>query len=503
VGLLTTALVATCAAASAQAQQYWNTNGAAANITANNWSASPGGPFTSPYSSATNMVFGANSTINYVDSTNISNVTVSNGFTVGWTPTGTLTTGGAVRTFDVGAGAILDLSNQAISTAAGTGLVKSGAGILFMSNASAYTGGFTLNAGIMILGGTVAMGGSNSVLTINGGTLASPSTRNIPSGRFSTVNIGGDFTFGAVTTGVASGNAVAARNIRINDPVNLGAATRTITLGGSGLYTLGDVVSGAPGVGLTVTGSGGGALLLVNTNTYTGPTTISAGTLTLTGSGSIASSPTITVATGATFEVGTVVGGYSLASGQTLKGTGTFGGGASTLATFASGSKVAPGASIGTLLANGDITFASGSTLEVEFNATSSDRFQHNASNRTVTFDSGFVLSLLNLGTPTTQTAFTIASSGTNLTTPDLTTASFTVDNIGHPSGTYSTPNVTFKINPAQFAGGEKFSLSAGSGNLVLTFTPVPEPAFVTVIFAAGLGGAAWLRRSRRPKLLL
>ena len=56
--------------------------------------------------------------------------------------------------------------------------------------------------------------------------------------------------------------------------------------------------------GLTKVGTG--TLTSQRANTYTGNTTISAGTLALSGSGSIANTPSITIATNATFDVSAV-----------------------------------------------------------------------------------------------------------------------------------------------------------------------------------------------------
>jgi hypothetical protein len=92
--------------------------------------------------------------------------------------------------------------------------------------------------------------------------------------------------------------------------------------------------------------------VLTNVDTYTGNTIISVGTLALTGSGSIASTPTITVAAGATLDASTR--GDStliLNASQTLSGFGTVTG----IVTTASGSTIGPGsaASLGVLtLAN-------------------------------------------------------------------------------------------------------------------------------------------------------
>src|SRR5205085_168160 len=122
-----------------------------------------------------------------------------------------------------------------------------------------------------------AMG--SGALNINGGTLAANNTRTIAA-RFTSVTVGGDFTFGAVTTGVSSGNGSNTANISIADNVALGTTTRTITIGAAGTYTLSGIISGT--AGLTVNGAGGGILALSGANTFTGATSVNGGTLSFT-----------------------------------------------------------------------------------------------------------------------------------------------------------------------------------------------------------------------------
>ncbi len=187
-----------------------------------------------------------------------------------------------VRTLTVGTGSILDYAAQNISTVAGNGFIKNGAGIYFSANGNQYSGGFTLNSGIVIMGGINAMGGGGGALTINGGTIAANNTRNVTT-RYSGITIGGDFTMGAVTTGVPTGNGSPTANITFADNVALGAPTRTITIGSDATYTFGGIMSGAAGTGLTVVASAGalGSLGLGGASTYDGGTTVNSGTLLL------------------------------------------------------------------------------------------------------------------------------------------------------------------------------------------------------------------------------
>jgi autotransporter-associated beta strand protein len=89
---------------------------------------------------------------------------------------------------------------------------------------------------------------------------------------------------------------------------------------------------------------GAGALILAAANTYTGPTTVSAGTLVV--NGSIASSA------------------VTVNSGATLSGTGTVGG-----LTINSGATFAPGNSPGTMTVQGNLAFQSGALYVVQINS--------------------------------------------------------------------------------------------------------------------------------------
>ncbi len=269
-------------AGTVSAQLFWNTNGVSATWTSTNWGTSPGGPFTLGWTNNTDAVFTANSLITFVTNTQIGNVTVADGVTVALTSAGTYSNGGNVRTLDVGTGSILDYASQNISTAAGNGFIKNGAGIYFSANGNQYTGGFTLNNGTIIMGGINAMGAGGGALNINGGTIAANATRNVTS-RYSGINVGGDFTIGAVTTGVPSGNGSASANITFADNVALGLAARTITIGSNATYTFGGIISGGTGTGLTVVAASGatGSLALNGANTFDGGTVVNSGTLLL------------------------------------------------------------------------------------------------------------------------------------------------------------------------------------------------------------------------------
>jgi autotransporter-associated beta strand protein len=112
-----------------------------------------------------------------------------------------------------------------------------------------------------------------------------------------------------------------------------------------------------------------GTVTLSGANMYTGTTTINSGTLKLTTAlnNNIASSPKITVGSGAILDVtgvGIGVGGFNVVSGQTLAGSGTVNG----AVTVSPGGILAPGSSIGTLRI-ASLTMAATSIYDMEIGA--------------------------------------------------------------------------------------------------------------------------------------
>ena len=123
--------------------------------------------------------------------------------------------------------------------------------------------------------------GAGGALTINGGTIAASATRDLTGKYTSGITVAGDFQLGALASAVSISSDTA--NITFNNNMSLGAATRTITIGANGNYTLGGIISGNAGVGLTVNALSGvtGTLTITNANTYSGNTTISGGILSI------------------------------------------------------------------------------------------------------------------------------------------------------------------------------------------------------------------------------
>ncbi len=139
-------------------------------------------------------------------------------------------------------------------------LNKSGPGTLTINTANGYTGGTSLDAGLLNLGNASALG--VGVLNISGGSLDNTSSGAMTLAGITAQNWNGGFTF----VGTA--------------PLNLG--TGAVTLVGSttvnvsgGTLTVGGQITGTNGLGL----SGSGVLNLAVANIYSGDTTVSSGVL--------------------------------------------------------------------------------------------------------------------------------------------------------------------------------------------------------------------------------
>ena len=257
----------------ATTDNYFGTGG---DINGNNWSTTLGGPYNSALSTGGGAIAYFNNATSTIAGNNVSfagiNVNANVSFS---TISGTISTfGNGVIPINVGAGFTFDFNGQYTAGDATSGFIKNGDGVLAFEGNS-YGGGFTLNAGTIIVRAGHAMGTSGP-LVINGGVIA-PDAASPLNGTYSAVTIGGNFTVGATF-----GAPYASADLTLISPTfSLGGATRTITIGGTNNYQFSGVISGDANVGMTINSTANGIVSLNGANTYTGVTTINGGTVRL------------------------------------------------------------------------------------------------------------------------------------------------------------------------------------------------------------------------------
>ena len=317
--------------------------------------------------------------------------------------------GGAIGAGDlsVADGATFDLNGAgvAVSSLGGAGDILLGSGTLTAGGAadSEFSGTIGGTGSLVKAGeGDLTLSGANSYsggTTVRGGTLTAGHTGALGSGAM-TVEEAGSVSLGSFSQTLAS--------LAGDGGVDLGSAT--LTLNGSGATLYGGILSGTGGVTL----NGGGTLTLAGDNSYTGSTTITNGRLIVDG---------------------------SLASAITIGAAGRLGG-SGRIGALTVGGTIAPGNSIGTLNVNGALTFASGSTYEVEIAPDgTSDRIDASGA---VTIQGGTVAVLAggatNFANVTNYTILTGSSVTGNFTDVTSDLAFFT------PSLVYGTSAVRLRL---------------------------------------------------------
>jgi fibronectin-binding autotransporter adhesin len=264
--LAAAALAATMLLASSASAQKYTTTSSGTNWvgpTSLRWSSNSGGPFDSGWTDYSAASFTNSGTYTFQrliasGTANIGNFTTGTDVRIVFTEnTGQamnfLTGTGGVATFNLGAGSQVDFGSIAIAPNANNGYTKSGAGTLTMTGGTS-TGPVTLSAGNLVARSGTAFG--QGALTINGGALGATTAVSSPGARVGGITIGGDFQIGISGS---AGSASSTANMTFSgtgNAINLGGATRTITLGNSGSMTFGGVISNG---GLTLARNADGA----------------------------------------------------------------------------------------------------------------------------------------------------------------------------------------------------------------------------------------------------
>ncbi|MBI3880709.1 MAG: autotransporter-associated beta strand repeat-containing protein, partial [Verrucomicrobia bacterium] len=188
---------------------------------------------------------------------------------------GQLTLSGAINNgaFNLNFGGVGNLISTAVIGAGAGTVTKDGTGTLTLSGANTYTGGFIFNSGTVLLGNNAGLG--TGTAQFNAGTLASSS-----SSAFTVANnlsFAGDLTLGQASGGTGP--------LTFSGQVDLGSVTRTLRVNNPSNIISGPILGSG---GLTKDGSG--ALYLSGINPFTGPVTITNGSIVVLASGAFNSS---------------------------------------------------------------------------------------------------------------------------------------------------------------------------------------------------------------------
>ncbi len=467
---------------SSTSNSFWDTNGTTAgsgnaggNWSAGNWNSAADGTGTpGNFTDGATPTFSAGTDGTGAFTVNVDTTVNANGLNF---EEGNVTLAHA-------SGGILNLTGPSVNVATGStatiseaihgsvGLTKLLPGSLILSGNNDYTGATSVSAGVLNIRSANALGATGSgngtsvvsgaALEIQGGitTAAEDLTINGTgiSNNGALRNISGDNTYaGVITLGSNSAIGVDANSLTVTQGITDGASTFSLTKVGAG------------------------SLILNGTNTYKGNTTISNGTLALGAAGTINTSPTVSVVSGATWDLTAKTSGYLLASAQTLSGLGTVTLASGQSLSVGSGATISPNTSTTTgNLTVGGLSLASGGTYQFTLTNVAgtagavSGWDLISVSNALVvgsTAGSPFNITISASGSTgfsnTSNYAWTIATAS-SITGFDPTKFSFT-NNIANSNGT--------------------FSLSSDGTNLTLNYAA----GTITPILWSSSGGSAWL----------
>jgi autotransporter-associated beta strand protein len=342
-------------------------------------------------------------------------------------------------------------------------------GTVTLSGANTYTGGTNLASAAVVASSASAFGAQTGALYFSGSSVLTVSTATLSAGSIDS------------DTGTSS-------------TISLGANSLAIYQNNAGTYRG------------TITGSGSvskhnaGTLTFANATSYTGGTTVHSGKVILASGATLgASSSAITLNNGASLILNSgasLSNPLTLNSGSSIGGAGTF----ATAISVGSGVTLSPGTSPGTMTFSNGLTFASGGTLAFEIN------------NATGTAGAASGWDLLSISgalavTATSGSPFTVQIKSLDADNLAASAANFSAANNYAWTFASATGGITgfdttkFTLDRSAFSNTSagQFFLSQSGNNLVLNFTPVPEPS-TYVLMGTGLSllAASALRRRRR-----
>lgn len=417
-----------------------------------------------------------------------------------------------------GSGAVLRITSGSHAFNSGSSPVGS---VNIQNGSFVVDGGLAVVRGMSV--GFAASAGATNLLTINGGTLSSPGGaitlgNNTSATQAPTLTLNGGVLEPQIIGNGGSGTSTLVLNGGILRPTAGGAIIVTTTNAGGNLALVkvgngGAVIdtgtlASAFGLPMTADGSGGltklgaGSLTLLAANSYTGPTTISAGTLILESAGGFANSSQIVVgdaaSAGAVLDLSLKAEGLTIGPSQVLSG-----GGRVVLAasgTLAVAGTFAPGNSPGLFTYDGGTALLSGTTV-MEVLGTSRATGPSNPGNF---YDAVNVVNAGVLDFTGGTLALSFGSLFADDTTFDLFTASggaslagnfagVTIDGAFYSGLTWSQSGSVWRSSNTA-VGNQSLEFNAATGQLVV----VPEPAAFTMVAIGGVLAGYLIRRRTR-----
>ena len=340
-------------------------------------------------------------------------------------------------------------------------LAQNGTGTLILTGASTLTGATTINSGTLQIGNGGTSGSVAGSIS-DGSNLAFDRSNSVTiqgaiTGAGAVTQIGSGTTILTGTDSYSGGTTVSAGALQLGNGGTTGSITGAVVDNGtfvfdrSKSYTFSGIISGSGGV----TQSGPGTTILSAAESYTGPTTVSAGTLLVNGS-----------ITGGATSVGT---------GGTIGGTGSVG-----KLSINNNGTIAPGSGgLGTLTVNGTFLLGPGATYAAAATSTSADLIKVNG---TATLDGALVVTPIGTGFTSTQLEILQTSGGlsgtfTSVTllgsSTQLVTVTYTADDAFlnfTPSITSLLPASSADTNQSRVGNAVDFALSHDNA---IAFNPV------------------------------
>jgi fibronectin-binding autotransporter adhesin len=411
------------------------------------------------------------------------------------------TSGGNLTIIQYNTGSNLSIGSVISDNGSATALNKSGAGAVVLSGANSYTGATN------VLGGTLQFAKQVALYNNNNGSWTTPGNINVSNGATLALNVGGAGEFTPTDVGTLAGLS----------GFQSGSTLAIDTTNASGNVPISSPIAnpngGANVLGITKLGSG--VLVLGAANTYTGPTTVSGGTLRLgaSGSGSISSVTPVVLANvaGVTFDLngnntaikslsggGSTGGTVALGAGNltiggggnsTFAGTVTGTGGVTVLNGSSQSFTGAPGYSGGTTVNTGTLSLSPSGSSTVGSVTSNVTIAPNNLENGTLNVNAGVTLNANTILVGSVDTSATIGGFGTLTQTggainantlflggagPYTVVAGTTPTGVTSPSrgvlnlsgGTLTVPAVTTGNAAGNSAGGNRATINFNGGTL-------------------------------------